>query len=246
MWLTRPEAICPLSSVVCVCVCVVKTSTGCIKCICLYISFCVIGLIYSICSHILYRSLLSSNYKVWLRCTDPPICWIPSWNQKGAFAITKMNSWCAVCGCTVTEKKHGLFAEGKWINEGSAILSSSANLVPLVCHLFSPPLLCWALDHLSFPSLLHSTQFCHPAKETNQRALSVSLHAFPLFHSAFLCLCPLIVGLQPPARLPSHDVIHQEQWLLGSDLRSNELRPASNSGCRKPFIFAIEKSGSLV
>lgn len=62
---------------------------------------------------------------------------------------------------------------------------------------FPPTFRSWALDHFSFPSPLHSAQFCHPAKETNQRALSLSLHTFPLSHSAFLCLCPLMVWSAP-------------------------------------------------
>lgn len=100
-----------------------------------------------------------------------------------------------LCGCTVTgDEKHSWLGEGKWINGslGHPGLFSQPRS-PRLSSIFPPSLRCWALDHFSFPSPLHSTQFCHPAKETNQRALSLSLHIFPLFHSAFLCLCPLIV-----------------------------------------------------
>lgn len=87
-----------------------------------------------------------------------------------------------------------------------------------------------------------------PRKRIRELCLSAST-LFLCFIRPFLRLCPLIVW-SPPASLPpqppSHEGIRQEQWLLGSDLGSNGLCPASNSACYKLFIFAFEESASPV
>lgn len=121
---------------------------------------------------------------------------------------------------------------------------------------FPPTFRSWALDHFSFPSPLHSAQFCHPAKETNQRALSLSLHTFPLSHSAFLCLCPLMVWsapyclsttLWPPPPPPCSLWCHAGSkgcWEVTRGQMSS--CPASISGCCKLPILPFEESASLV
>lgn len=85
-----------------------------------------------------------------------------------------------------------------------------------------------------------------PRKRIRELCLSAStlflcfIRPFSAFvHSQFGLL------LHPP-HPPSHEGIRQEQWLLGSDLRSNGLCPASNSACYKLFIFAFEESASPV
>lgn len=152
-----------------------------------------------------------------------------------------MNGWFAVCGCTGTgDEKHSLL-------EASAILGSSANLVPLVCHLFFPLsslLSSWSLLFplaIAFHTILSSCQGNESESSVSQPP-HFSFVSFGL--SLPLSTHSLVCNLLPP--LPSHDVIRQEQWLLGNDLRSNELCPASNSACRKLFIFAFEESASLV
>lgn len=69
--------------------------------------------------------------------------------------------------------------------EVPAIPSHSAGLLSArLSSIFPPSPRAWALDHFSFPSLLHSAQFCHCAKETNQKAFSLSA-SMPFFFFFF-------------------------------------------------------------
>lgn len=96
------------------------------------------------------------------------------------------------------------------------------------------------------------------------REPSLSHHTFPLSHSAFLCLCPLVVRPAPyclstlqfdtlpplPLPPPRPMMSHREQGLLGSDQRSNELVSSEHfcrlKGCRKLLILPFQESASLV
>lgn len=147
-------------------------------------------------------------------------------------------SWHVAHGCMVTEvgernTKWLWNREGEmnqWMALPSQLIQQAS--LPSSVDYFSPSFRSWALDHFSFPSPLHSTQFCHPAKETNQKALSLSLHTFPLSHSAVPCLCPLMVWSAPccpstlnfdPHTAPQPVMSQREQRRLRSDPRSNEL-----------------------
>lgn len=128
-----------------------------------------------------------SKHKGWLWCTGPHL--MNSFSQPQRWRRRHLCGWLKEGRWKTQLVRRGEM--NKWKPRPSWALQPT--LFPSSVIYFSPSLRCWALDHFSFPSPLHSTQFCHPAKETNQRALSLSLHIFPLFHSAFLCLCPLIV-----------------------------------------------------
>lgn len=151
--------------------------------------------------------------------------------------------------------------------EVPAIPSHSAGLLSArLSSIFPPSPRAWALDHFSFPSLLHSAQFCHCAKETNQKAfsLSASMPFFFFFSSfvslclPFLCLCPLSVWSAPrrfgtlnfdPRAHPAPCSL----WCHGRSKGCWEVTrgqtsscPARISGCCKLPILPFEESASLV
>lgn len=105
------------------------------------------------------------------------------------------NSGHVVNDCAVREREWegtrengNMVGKGKWINRRPCHPGLfSRPLYPCLSSIFSP-FRSWALDHFSFPSPLHSAQFCHPAKETNQRAL---------FSFVSLCLSLLVVRSAP-------------------------------------------------
>lgn len=109
----------------------------------------------------------------------------------------------------------------------------------------------WALDHFGFPSPLHSAQFCHPAKETNQRALSQPPH----FSFVSLCLSlPLSTCSSVCTLLSQHTLLwptpfmmsHREQGLLGSDPGLHELVSSEHFCHCKMAILSFQESASLV
>lgn len=115
--------------------------------------------------------------------------------------------------------------------EGIAILAYSAALSPLVCHLFFPFFRSWALDHFSFPSPQHSTQFCHPAKEMNQRTLSQSPH----FSFVSPCLALLVVRFSPDC-LSTLQFDPRGLWCHNSSKGSWDLNQGRMSLCASPIL----------
>ena len=178
-----------------------------------------------VCVDLCYTgSFLSSNCQVWpavVECLQQLVC--------------------VVCGRTVTGERGNEYLKAR------AVLGSSANPPPpRLSSIPLPSLRCWALDHFSFPSLLHSTQFCHPAKETNQRALSVSLHTFPLFHSASLPLSThsLLCNLLPPSHPMMSYVRSNGCWeVTRGQMNCVLLAILRVVNCS---FFAFEESASLV
>lgn len=130
-----------------------------------------------------------------------------------------------------------------WLIQQSSLASSAVY--------FSPSFRSWALDHFGFPSPLHSAQFCHPAKETNQRALSQPPHFsfVSLSLSVPLSTCSSVCTLlsQHASLWPTRSMMsHQEQGLLGSDPGLNELVSSEHFCHCKMSILLFQESASLV
>lgn len=145
-----------------------------------------------------------------------------------------------------------MVGKGKWINRRPCHPGLfSRPLSPRLSSIFSP-FRSWALDHISFPSPLHSAQFCHPAKETNQRALSQSPH----FSFVSLCLSLLIVRSAPYCL----STLHFDPCILWCHTRSKGCWEVTRGWmsscpanifchlkeCRKILILPFQESASLV